>query len=869
MRPSRAGRPAPMKWVEELELSPEEKRSGTLRGPRSYPYPFLEVPSGITAIDDGVFKGNGAVEVVQLPETLRRIGRQAFAGCTNLKQILGTAGLQSLGDEAFSGCARLQEAPMPPGLQEIGTRAFAGCSSLRTVDIPESVQKLGRQPFCHCIAFPRYSLPEKLRDAQKSCEEQLGIPDRGGFLIWDGELELYRGRTHCVVVPADVSSIRAGAFDDSQVPAEGMEIRLPDSVRMIDRSAAFLNRKVKMNLPAGYLRQARALPALATAELLDNVWKNEYLAADLVSLYLFQGSTLLNKAAELLEERDPAQMAELMRRRVEEAGLTGPRRQRAWARLAEFCFAHAEDLPRDWKERHFLQPGDPAALVLQMNHVDPDSPLIAQVRAADGEKADPETVRCLLASYLAEGLHCERLEQAPRLVPAAESAAAGLDIASLQKVLPELLPEMDLGSPQLYPYCRFASSEQVRPLAAAIAPARSSRSGGRRGRPRAEEPDPDRVRPLFLSSAEETLLQMVLTDAGRPGSGLLRDYLRTQADAPGAPPVCFPAVLGLSPDGSKTYRDTSGVPLVRLEFSAGTFDIRDLRTGRKRRSVPAMPGDVNLRVRISQDVALIQEYYAALTEWLRRGQQDSFLLGTSLDGPVWRRLYSDPFLKAEAAGVIWEQGGRQFVWDGAYARSSRGRRIRVDQEAPVRVAHPLDMTEAELAGWESWAARRMPTDLFRQLDEPVYTLSEIQPDRYAGCYVEAWDLQKAEPQLQLEQSLRRHRNALAIGSHGSLEASAPVSTRGSARLKLGELQITEMNRTANHTLYLLDLWTLKQRIARDDISTLKVLKTTPREQLGSYLDLAVKSGAGQLTAALLEYSRDVPQAGSEEFSLDN
>lgn len=850
-----------MKWTEQLKLSPEERADGLLRGPRVFPYPYLEIPDGIRTIGPEVFKGNAHIRVVSLPGTIKEIGRQAFAGCSNLEAVQGEEQLEGIGEEAFSGCVRLTKAVLPGHLRRIGTRAFAGCS-ITEAKIPQSVTELGDQPFYHCVNLRTYCVPPNLQDGTP-VERQLGIPDAAGFMISAGRLEMFRnvhGRRR-VSVPDEVTVVGAGAFDESQVPAKGLEICLPPGVRTIERSAAFLSGKVRISLPDGYLAQARQLPAQATVELLEHPWKNEYLARDIASLYLFQSGVLLNKAAALLEERDPEQMVRLMLRRLEEP-LSPARSRRGLARVAEFCFAHAAMLPAGWHRKYFPAGTRPADLVLEANSVDPANALFSQVlRRGGAEPADPDTVKLPLAAYLAVGLHCERLGVHPFLVPMAEEAAGELDETSFQAILSAFFAPDGSRPASLYPFFRFVPGSQAKPYL----PGTKPRSGKRRGHPDMQAAT--KLRPAFLSDTDETMLEMVRTEGAHPEERVLRTYLEVLAPLERHRRLCFPSPLGLDADGGKTYF-CGGSPVLEIFFEKDGFRMRDPRTKRRRKTVPSLPGEAARRIEVTQDMSAIQDYYASVVDWVQSGQVDSFLTGEGLDPAVWQQIYQDPCLEWLGSGVLWEQDGRLFVWDGAHARNHTGRRIRLKTDVPVRAAHPLEMTDAEKNAWMRWFARKPAQDRFDQLREPSYTLQELAADRYAGCHIESWDLQKAEPQLGFEQSLRRRHNALAIGAHGSLEAAAPASTRGSARLMLGELTIAELDRCANHAIYLLDCWTAEQRVARDDPSILKALETFPRGELGHYLDIAVRHGAAQLTAALLECTDTASPAAEEEFTLD-
>ncbi len=142
----------------------------------------VEISENVTAIGDYAFQDCSALRTVSLPDNLRSIGDQAFAG-TALQSILLPRGLVSMGSEVFLGCSSLtglQVDPdnaaftaennvlfnknktkllcylpglrsdsyaVPAGVTEIGPSAFLGASQLTQVSLPDSLQSIGDQAF--------------------------------------------------------------------------------------------------------------------------------------------------------------------------------------------------------------------------------------------------------------------------------------------------------------------------------------------------------------------------------------------------------------------------------------------------------------------------------------------------------------------------------------------------------------------------------------------------------------------------------------------------------------------------------------------------------------------------------------------------
>ena len=172
------------------------------------------IPDGITKITNEYVRDN-MLEVtteVVIPESVRRIGEQAFSGCTRLVSVVIPESVEnicswafmdcrslesvkipnsveSIGGRSFSGCTSLESVVVSQGVKSIGLYAFYGCESLQSVVIPESVESIGSNVFSHCRALYLIVFPDMLVD---NCE-QYGITANqtvikySDFIEWKGD----------------------------------------------------------------------------------------------------------------------------------------------------------------------------------------------------------------------------------------------------------------------------------------------------------------------------------------------------------------------------------------------------------------------------------------------------------------------------------------------------------------------------------------------------------------------------------------------------------------------------------------------------------------------------------------------------------
>ena len=119
----------------------------------------VTVPEGITVIGSQSFRQSN-VTSVKLPSSLEIIVREAFEGCSLLKEIVIPEGVHTIDSYAFSGCVSLKEVKLPKTLKVIGTNAFCSCSSLEEMKLPSSLEIIVRETFEGCSLLKEIVIPE-------------------------------------------------------------------------------------------------------------------------------------------------------------------------------------------------------------------------------------------------------------------------------------------------------------------------------------------------------------------------------------------------------------------------------------------------------------------------------------------------------------------------------------------------------------------------------------------------------------------------------------------------------------------------------------------------------------------------------------
>jgi len=154
----------------------------------------IYIPASVTSIGSEAFRGcNGLIEIKvdkknpvyrsegnciitisdntliagcqasQIPNTVKTIGKGAFAGCETLKNITIPSGVTTISDAAFSYCNNLISADISNTVTDIGNQAFIHCEKLTSLEIPSSVISIGDYAFNGCYALKDFKIPHTVK----------------------------------------------------------------------------------------------------------------------------------------------------------------------------------------------------------------------------------------------------------------------------------------------------------------------------------------------------------------------------------------------------------------------------------------------------------------------------------------------------------------------------------------------------------------------------------------------------------------------------------------------------------------------------------------------------------------------------------
>lgn len=123
------------------------------------------IPKSVVKIEEKAFHGSGIQEII-VPESVKTIGAGAFSYCRNLKKARLPHTLDyilpdCLADDMFRGCTELVDFDIPKGIKYIGCSAFADCIQL-DIKIPSTVKAFGKRAFAGCKKLKTIVIPMEM-----------------------------------------------------------------------------------------------------------------------------------------------------------------------------------------------------------------------------------------------------------------------------------------------------------------------------------------------------------------------------------------------------------------------------------------------------------------------------------------------------------------------------------------------------------------------------------------------------------------------------------------------------------------------------------------------------------------------------------
>lgn|GEM_PF-3621261 len=205
----------------------------------------VTLPQGLMEIGDGAFSFCQLAGSVAIPDTVTRIGQNAFAANANLGPYVAIPGsVQVIGDGAFSHCPRIAEVHMEEGVETIGNNVFAFANGV-DLYLPDSLVRFGENTAETALADTTARCFANIDSGMAKQLGFMGFPfndmqhqnNQYRYLV-DGEqpagleaLSLSATGTEALVLPQGLTKIAAGAMKTNGC------VVIPDTVTLIEEDA--------------------------------------------------------------------------------------------------------------------------------------------------------------------------------------------------------------------------------------------------------------------------------------------------------------------------------------------------------------------------------------------------------------------------------------------------------------------------------------------------------------------------------------------------------------------------------------------------------------------------------------------------------
>ncbi|MBE6387141.1 MAG: leucine-rich repeat domain-containing protein [Lentisphaerae bacterium] len=179
------------------------------------------IPRGVTKIKKVMCP---YAETVFIPESVRKIERDAFAYCNSLTGIDIPEGVEIIDDSTFKFCEKLKKVTIPESVKYISWEAFENCP-LESIYISKNVHGIGTR------AFPNAKSVKISKD-----NKYFAVDEHSALFYVDSHTLIHIPRSFKggYIVPDGVENIASGAFENCK---NLTTVVLPDSVKIIKMSA--------------------------------------------------------------------------------------------------------------------------------------------------------------------------------------------------------------------------------------------------------------------------------------------------------------------------------------------------------------------------------------------------------------------------------------------------------------------------------------------------------------------------------------------------------------------------------------------------------------------------------------------------------
>lgn len=213
----------------------------------------IEIPNTVERIGANAFSGCGTVVYVKIPNSVKRIGAHALEDTLWFRTMMDNQEEEFIvvGDGVLIGyCGDGATIVLPDKVQCVSS-AFYGNTKVTSVTMNDSVTLIEAEAFANATSLVHIAVPDSVTEIGSDAFENTpwlnGISEEF-VIVGDGVLVDYNGESERVNIPGEVKVI-SDAFEDSRTLRE---VSIPGSVKTIgDNAFANCTKLEKINISNG------------------------------------------------------------------------------------------------------------------------------------------------------------------------------------------------------------------------------------------------------------------------------------------------------------------------------------------------------------------------------------------------------------------------------------------------------------------------------------------------------------------------------------------------------------------------------------------------------------------------------------------
>ena len=154
----------------------------------------INLPDGLEAIEEAAFCECGQLTGINLPESLKSLEKDAFNSCDSLSRVNVPDGIKAIENYTFAYCKKLSEVRLSDNLESIGQNAFSSCDALESITLPPQLKTIGESAFIHS-GLKEITIPESVVNIGAAAFQQIENLKKATVLgtpNFDGNTVFYR-----------------------------------------------------------------------------------------------------------------------------------------------------------------------------------------------------------------------------------------------------------------------------------------------------------------------------------------------------------------------------------------------------------------------------------------------------------------------------------------------------------------------------------------------------------------------------------------------------------------------------------------------------------------------------------------------------